>query len=158
MTKTHTLPGFPARRSPRETGKGSVTVAGVTGFMLAGLVLAGLVFVAGPGRAEPVAGVPLGEIHEGLHTDGRTDFLAIIEALSNAGYDILSADVTLLNRVRIRADNGSHLREIVVSRASGRVLRDVVVETRLPAPPVPLEDLLEFLPDGTIRVREGGDQ
>ncbi len=108
-------------------------------------------------RADPAQGLSLEAIHEGLHTDGRTDFLVVIEALSDAGYEIVSADVTLLNRVLIRATNGSHLREIVVSRASGRVLRDVVVQTYQPSTPVPLEELLEFMPDGTIRARQDGN-
>lgn len=132
-----------------------------TGLLLAGV--AGLVFVvlapgaSGSVRADTLSGVPLEEIHNGLDIHGHTGFLTIITALSHAGYEIVSTDVTLLNRVRIRARNNSHLREIVVSRASGRVLRDVVVQTFSTSTPVPLEELLEFLPDGTVRVRQDGN-
>jgi len=147
MTKTRTRPpAAPGRWSGPRTGPA----------LLAAAVFAGAL-AAGPATAAPLSGLPLDEVHDALHTRGRTDFLAIIAALSDAGYEILSTDVTLLNRVRIRADNGSHLREIVVSRASGRVLRDVVVQTRRPSVPVPLGELLDVLPDGTIRTRQDGN-
>lgn len=121
------------------------------------VTLAFVLASSGIARADPAPGLPLEEIHDGLDTHGHTEFLTIITALSRVGYEIVSTDVTLLNRVRIRAENDNHLREIVVSRASGRVLRDVVVQTYQASTPVPLEELLEFLPDGTIRARQGGN-
>ena len=54
-------------------------------------------------------------------------YLDVIDALDRAGYNILSVGTTLLNRVRIRARNDQHVREIVVSRATGEILRDAVV-------------------------------
>ena len=60
--------------------------------------------------------------------------LDVIEALEASGYAVLSVRETLLNRVRIRARNALHLREIVISRASGSILRDVVLETYVATP------------------------
>lgn len=56
-------------------------------------------------------------------------YLDVIEALDDAGYRILSVGTTLLNRVRIRASNDRHVREIVVSRSTGEILRDAVLQT-----------------------------
>lgn len=55
-------------------------------------------------------------------------YLDVIDALDESGYQILSTSRTLLNRVRIRASNGVHLREIIISRASGAILRDAILE------------------------------
>lgn len=55
-------------------------------------------------------------------------YLEVIDALDRTGYQILSVSDTLLNRVRIRARSVTHLREIVISRATGSILRDVVLE------------------------------
>lgn len=60
--------------------------------------------------------------------------LDVIEALEASGYAVLSVRETLLNRVRIRARSAFHLREIVISRASGSILRDVVLETYAATP------------------------
>ncbi|MDP3338949.1 hypothetical protein [Frigidibacter sp.] len=56
-------------------------------------------------------------------------YIDVLEALDSEGYTIVSVTDTLLNRVKIRARNNQHLREIVVSRASGQILRDAVIET-----------------------------
>ncbi len=55
-------------------------------------------------------------------------YLDVIDALDQEGYQILSVTTTLLNRVRIQARNDMHLREIVISRASGTILRDAILE------------------------------
>ncbi|WP_146636306.1 hypothetical protein [Nioella nitratireducens] len=55
-------------------------------------------------------------------------YLDVIDALDRDGYQILSVTTTLLNRVRIQARNDMHLREIVISRASGTILRDAILE------------------------------
>lgn len=59
----------------------------------------------------------------------RWRHLTVLEALDRSGYRVLSVRETLLNRVRIRAENDFHLREIVISRSSGAILRDVSIET-----------------------------
>lgn len=56
-------------------------------------------------------------------------YIDVLEALDAEGYTIVSVTDTLLNRVKIRARNRQHLREIVVSRASGQILRDAIIET-----------------------------
>jgi hypothetical protein len=56
-------------------------------------------------------------------------YLDVIKALDDAGYRIMSVSSTLLNRVRIRAQNDQHLREVIVSRSTGTVLRDALLET-----------------------------
>ena len=53
--------------------------------------------------------------------------LPVIEALRRDGYSVRSIHLTLLNRVRIRAENHDYLREIVVSPATGDILRDAIV-------------------------------
>ncbi|WP_139257520.1 hypothetical protein [Natronohydrobacter thiooxidans] len=58
----------------------------------------------------------------------ETRYLDVILALRNQGYRILSVRETFLRRVLIRVENPVHLREIVVSRASGSILRDIIVE------------------------------
>lgn len=55
-------------------------------------------------------------------------YLDVIDALDAEGYQILSLTNTLLNRVRIQARNSVHLREIIISRASGTILRDAILE------------------------------
>ncbi|MCC5982767.1 MAG: hypothetical protein JJU42_00250 [Rhodobacteraceae bacterium] len=55
-------------------------------------------------------------------------YLDVIDALERQGYRILAVRQTLLRRVLIRAETDIHLREIVVSRANGGILRDVIVE------------------------------
>lgn len=56
-------------------------------------------------------------------------YLDVLRALENQGYRILSVRETLLNRILIRADNPLHLREIIVSRTHGQILRDIALET-----------------------------
>lgn len=75
----------------------------------------------------------------------RTSYFDVIDALDRNGYQIVSVTNTMLNRVVIRARNEHHLREIVLSRASGHILRDGIMENYLPpdaAPPVPIERIL----------------
>jgi hypothetical protein len=79
---------------------------------------------------------------------------ALPAALDRSGYEIVSVTDTMLNRVKIRARNTYHLREIVVSRASGAILRDGLVESYATpqAPPlVPIEQIIQNSKGG-IRV------
>lgn len=59
----------------------------------------------------------------------RFRHLDVIRTLEASGYTILSVRETLLNRIRIQARNEIHLREIVISRSTGNILRDVALET-----------------------------
>lgn len=55
-------------------------------------------------------------------------FVLLIKLLQRNGYDIQSVDVTFLNRARIIAANRWHRREVIVSRTSGEILRDVLLD------------------------------
>ncbi|WP_114965567.1 hypothetical protein [Alkalilacustris brevis] len=62
--------------------------------------------------------------------------IQVLTALEDAGYTLVELRRTWLNRILIRARNSRHLREIVISRSTGSILRDVVLETYDPdAPP-----------------------
>ncbi|MBQ2259813.1 MAG: hypothetical protein II336_00420 [Loktanella sp.] len=92
-----------------------------------------------------------------LDQDPQARYVRVIQTLDQNGYEIVDLRNTLLNRALIRARNQRHLREIVVSRASGQVLRDVVIEeftappSDEPSPAIPLEMILENN-DGQIRI------
>lgn len=58
--------------------------------------------------------------------------LEVLDVLENTGYTLVELRRTWLNRILIRARNAQHLREIVISRSTGSILRDVVVETYAP--------------------------
>lgn len=97
-------------------------VAALRRSLVAALVIA-LIPLAG--HADPVSGVdPVRVQHS-----PQWRYIDVLEALDSEGYTIVSVTDTLLNRVKIRARSSQHLREIVVSRASGQILRDAVIET-----------------------------
>jgi hypothetical protein len=52
----------------------------------------------------------------------------VIMQLQNGGYRIEEVKRTFLGRIRILARNKVHLREVIVSRSTGEVKRDVVIE------------------------------
>lgn len=111
-----------------------------------------------PAAAGPARVTLLSDPQPGLHLMdvGRINYVQVIDALTVNGYQIVSVTDTMLNRVKIRARNASHLREIVVSRATGQVLRDALVESyRTPLGPdvvqmVPLEQIIRNAPGGII--------
>lgn len=55
----------------------------------------------------------------------RADVVAALEA---SGYTVTEIRTTLLGRLRIVARNGEHRREVVMSRATGEILSDRIVE------------------------------
>lgn len=87
--------------------------------------------------------------------DPQGRFARAVQALDREGYRITSVRRTMLNRALIRAENAVHLREVVISRASGQILRDVIIEDFNPngrsAPLIPLETIIDDA-DGQIRV------
>lgn len=93
--------------------------------LAAGLVLA---LAAAPALADPASRVAGLDVFR-VQSSPQWRYIEILEALDTEGYTIISVTDTLLNRVKIRARNSQHLREIVVSRASGQILRDAVIET-----------------------------
>jgi hypothetical protein len=56
-------------------------------------------------------------------------YLDVMANLEAAGYTVVETKTTFLGRVQITARNAAHLREIVVSRATGEVKSDVILET-----------------------------
>ncbi|WP_127902262.1 hypothetical protein [Solirhodobacter olei] len=80
----------------------------------------------------------------------------VIGALKKHGYTIVSVNTTWLNRVLIRATNEYVLREIVVSPATGDILRDAIV--RHPQPlPKSKPDSRTFIPLPSITPSKSGD-
>ena len=113
-----------AGRPGRACWRGAVSraVAAFRNSVIAGLLLA-LTPVAG--QADPTSGIALVRVQH----SPQWRYIDVLEALDSEGYTIISVTDTLLNRVKIRARSSQHLREIVVSRASGQILRDAVIET-----------------------------
>jgi hypothetical protein len=56
-------------------------------------------------------------------------YLDVMANLEAAGYTVVKTKTTFLGRVQITARNATHLREVVVSRATGEVKSDVILET-----------------------------
>ena len=103
-------------------------------------------------------GLSIVDVERMVGRDGSNHYIAVLQTLDQRGYTIVEVSNTWLNRLRIWADNNVHRREIVVSRANGRILRDAVVETYAQngvapqvIPVVPIEELLENHPGG-IRI------
>ncbi len=95
-------------------------------------------------------GMSIVDVERSVGREGNEHYIAVPQTLEQRGYSIVEVSSTLLNRLRIWAENNVHRREIVVSRANGRILRDVIVETYENAgadpqviPMVPIEDLLQ---------------
>ncbi|TQM94763.1 hypothetical protein [Roseinatronobacter monicus] len=95
-------------------------------------------------------GMSIVDVERSVGREGNDHYIAVLQTLEQRGYSIVEVSSTLLNRLRIWAENNVHRREIVVSRANGRILRDVIVETYKNAgadpqviPVIPIEDLLQ---------------
>jgi hypothetical protein len=56
-------------------------------------------------------------------------YLDVMANLEAAGYTVVETKTTFLGRVQITARNAAHLREVVVSRSTGEVKSDVILET-----------------------------
>lgn len=95
-------------------------------------------------------GLSIVDVERSVGREGNDHYIAVLQTLEQRGYSIVEVSSTLLNRLRIWAENNVHRREIVVSRANGRILRDVIVKTYENAganpqviPTIPIEDLLQ---------------
>ncbi|MEC7763640.1 MAG: hypothetical protein VX874_17180 [Pseudomonadota bacterium] len=87
----------------------------VRAFMLAGLLCAALPLQA---DAQTTAAA--------WHEDQSKAYILTINMLDADGYRITAIDRTFLNRIMVRATKGHIRREIVISEATGMVLRDVI--------------------------------
>jgi hypothetical protein len=56
------------------------------------------------------------------------DYNDVVNGLTATNYEIEEIGTTLLGRTRILANNGLHRREVVVSRTTGEVLSDMVLD------------------------------
>lgn len=56
------------------------------------------------------------------------DYTDVVRGLEAVDYQIEDVTTTLLGRTRIMASNGEHLREVIVSRTTGEVLSDLVLD------------------------------
>ncbi len=61
------------------------------------------------------------------------DYTDVVNGLTATNYEIEGVSTTLLGRTRIMANNGQHRREVIVSRSTGEILSDVLLD--LPADP-----------------------
>lgn len=55
-------------------------------------------------------------------------YLDVIQMLEDTGYNVTGMKSTLLGRLKIRAQNKQHLREIVVSRSTGEIKSDRILK------------------------------
>ncbi len=61
-------------------------------------------------------------------SNDRRSYTQVIFNLEDEGYQVTELTTTLLGRVRIIARNSVHLREVVVSRATGEIKSDVILK------------------------------
>ncbi|WP_341368667.1 hypothetical protein [Yoonia sp. BS5-3] len=93
------------------------------------------------------------------------DYTDVIGGLQATNYDIEDVSTTLLGRTMIVANNGLHRREIVVSRATGEILSDVLLDMPIDddaaalqaamaagSEPVPEDDGISFDISGSVTV------
>ncbi len=86
-------------------------------------VLAALgVVSAGDALAQSATGQPAG------YQVAQQSYANVITQLQSGGYQIVEVRSTFLGRIRILARNKVHLREVIVSRSTGEVKRDVIVQ------------------------------
>ena len=78
--------------------------------------------LATPSSAVSPIGMP---VVAGLATQS---YLTVIQMMESNGYRVVSMKSTLLGRVKIRVRNPEHLREVVVSRSTGEIKSDRIVQ------------------------------
>ncbi len=61
-------------------------------------------------------------------SNDRRSYTQVIFNLEDEGYQVVELTSTLLGRVRIVARNKVHLREVVVSRATGEIKSDIILK------------------------------
>jgi hypothetical protein len=55
-------------------------------------------------------------------------YIDVVGMLETSGYRVLDMKSTFLGRVRIRAKNHEHVREVVVSRSTGEIKSDQIIQ------------------------------
>ncbi len=93
-------------------------------FKSTALILAAGICIAGsPAMAAPSIGMP------SVVAISAQTYLNVIQTLETNGYQVTGLKTTLLGRMKIRAQNRKHIREVVVSRSTGEVLSDRILRT-----------------------------
>lgn len=77
--------------------------------------------------ADDMAAVTEAEMGNMLMAQARTE-TQVIAALELQGYAVSDTRRSLLGRIIITAENEAHVREVVMSRATGEILSDRIVE------------------------------
>ena len=89
------------------------------------LTICGLIALAAGAATPAYADVPTTPSFEVAAADG---YLLVASELEQSGYRIVSITRTMLGRIRITARSGRHEREVIVSRSTGEVLRDMITK------------------------------
>lgn len=92
--------------------------------------LLGSTFLSAPVMAQDASASANAQASAQLTFDvAQNSHLDVIAQLEAVGYTILDTKTTLLGRIHIYAKNDAHVREVVVSRWTGEVKYDLIVET-----------------------------
>ncbi|GLQ15859.1 hypothetical protein [Maritalea porphyrae] len=92
--------------------------------------LLGSTFLSAPAVAQDASASANANASAQLTFDvAQNSHLDVIAQLEAVGYTILDTKTTLLGRIHIYAQNNVHVREVVVSRWTGEVKYDLIVET-----------------------------
>ncbi len=87
-------------------------------------ILMASLFLATAAASPAVAG----NVYAGMSPLAQETAENVIYTLENSGYTIVSIRRTLLRRLHITAANGAQTREVVVSRTTGEIKRDSVMQ------------------------------
>ena len=83
----------------------------------------------GAGKAQPVSDpARTATIQTAGFKVAQQTYSDVIAQLQDVGYRIVEVKSTFLGRIRILARNKVHLREVIVSRSTGEIKRDVILE------------------------------
>jgi len=64
----------------------------------------------------------------GIEIAQNRSYLDVLASLENEGYSINQVETTWLGRIKITAQSQANLREVVVSRTTGEIMSDVILQ------------------------------
>ncbi|WP_162617530.1 hypothetical protein [Yoonia maritima] len=70
----------------------------------------------------------LGGLENSYEITQNHDYHDVVNGLVVTNYEIEDVSITTLGRTRIMANNGVHRREVIVSRTTGEVLSDLILD------------------------------
>lgn len=91
------------------------------------ICLHGLVLTTALSVAAPAVAQKIGQGTDGSYQVAQQSYTDVLVSLERAGYRVLKMQTTFLGRLKILAQNRSHVREVVVSRSTGEIMSDRVV-------------------------------